>query len=73
VLSGSVGHGIGLSLNEQPEFCANADAALETDGVYTLQVGTLGIEAGNVLLSAIVRNRPNGAEVLLRSPPITAE
>jgi Xaa-Pro aminopeptidase len=65
-LSGSVGHGIGLSLNEYPEFRADADAELTEDGVYTLQVGTVGIEAGNVLLSAIVRNTAKGAEVLAR-------
>jgi Xaa-Pro aminopeptidase len=65
-LSGSVGHGIGLSLNEQPEFRADADAALVEDGIYTLQVGLVGIEAGNVLLSAIVRNTAKGAEVLVR-------
>jgi Xaa-Pro aminopeptidase len=65
-LSGSVGHGIGLSLNEQPEFRADADASLAEDGVYTLQVGLVGIEAGNVLLSVIVRNAAKGAEVLAR-------
>jgi Xaa-Pro aminopeptidase len=71
-LSGSVGHGVGLSLNEQPEFREDADSALAEDGVYTLQIGTAGIEAGNVLLSAIVRNGGRGAEVFLRSPPVTA-
>jgi Xaa-Pro aminopeptidase len=70
VLSGSVGHGIGLSLNEQPEFRADADPVLTEDGVYTLQVGTAGSEADNVLLSAIVRSAPKGAEILARSPPI---
>ena len=70
-LSGSVGHGIGLSLNEHPEFGADTETALTEDGVYTLQVGTAGTEAGNVLLSAIVRNAAKGAEVLLRSPPVT--
>jgi Xaa-Pro aminopeptidase len=70
-LGGSVGHGIGLSLNEHPEFCADAETVLAEDGVYTLQVGTAGTEAGNILLSAIVRNAANGAEVLLRSPPVT--
>ena len=67
-LDGSVGHGIGLSLDEQPEFRAGADSALVEDGVYTLQVGIADAEAGHVLLSAIVRNMANGAEVLARSP-----
>jgi Xaa-Pro aminopeptidase len=70
VLSASVGHGIGLSLNEQPEFRADADVELTADGIYTLQVGTTDPAAGNVLLSAIVRNAAKGAEVLVRSPPV---
>jgi len=68
VLAGSVGHGIGLSLNEQPEFAAGAESALVEDGVYTLQVGVADGEAGNALLSAIVRCPGTGAEVLTRSP-----
>jgi Xaa-Pro aminopeptidase len=67
-LSGSVGHGIGLSLNEAPELCAGADATLVEDSVYSLQVGIADGEAGNVLLSAMVRNAKHGAEILLRSP-----
>jgi Xaa-Pro aminopeptidase len=67
-LSGSVGHGIGLSLNEAPELRAGADALLIEDGVYALQIGVADADAGNALLSAIVRNAKNGAEVLLRSP-----
>jgi Xaa-Pro aminopeptidase len=72
VCSGSVGHGIGLSLNEAPELRAGAERELVEDGVYTLQIGIAGAEAGNALLSAIVRSSANGAEVLARSPPITA-
>jgi Xaa-Pro aminopeptidase len=72
VLSGSVGHGIGLSLNEQPELCAQADAALVEDGVYTLQLGVADAEAGNVLVSAIVRATAKGPEVLARSPTVAA-
>jgi Xaa-Pro aminopeptidase len=67
-LSGSVGHGIGLSLNEQPEFRAGADAALVEAGIYSLQIGIADAEAGNVMLSAVVRNAAKGAEVLVRSP-----
>jgi len=68
VLGGSVGHGIGLALDEPPELRAGARAALIEDGVYTLQVGVASRDAGNVLASALVRNTPNGAEVLARSP-----
>jgi Xaa-Pro aminopeptidase len=67
-LSGSVGHGIGLSLNEAPDLRADADTALVEDGLYSLQVGFADRVAGNVLLSAMVRNARNGTEVLLRSP-----
>jgi len=69
-LSQSVGHGIGLSLNEAPELRADTDAALVEDGVYTLQLGVAEGAAGNVLLSAIVRTRADGTEVLARSPGI---
>jgi len=70
VLGGSIGHGIGLSLHEGPEFRASADAALAKDGVYTVQVGAADAEAGNVLLSAIVRVAAKGAEVLVCSPSL---
>jgi Xaa-Pro aminopeptidase len=68
VLSGRVGHGIGLSLDEAPEFGAAADTGLVADGLYALQVGIADTEAGHALLSAMVRATPDGAEVLLRSP-----
>jgi Xaa-Pro aminopeptidase len=67
VLGGSIGHGIGLSLQEGPEFQASTDATLVEDGVYTLQVGTADAKAGNILISAIVRVAATGAEVLVRS------
>ena len=70
VLGGSVGHGIGLSLHEGPEFQASGDATLVEDGVYTLQVGAADAKAGNALMSAIVRVAAKGAEVLVRSPSI---
>ena len=72
VLGASVGHGIGLSLHQAPELRAAEDAALVENGVYALQVGIAGAEAGHVLMSAIVRNSGKGAEVLARSPPIAA-
>jgi Xaa-Pro aminopeptidase len=69
VLDGSVGHGIGLSLHEGPEFLASEDTALVEDGVYALQVGAADAKAGNALISAIVRVTAKGAEVLVRSKP----
>jgi Xaa-Pro aminopeptidase len=71
-LGASVGHGIGLSLHEGPEFGAVGDNVLVEDGVYTLQVGIADAEAGNVLLSAIVRSTAKGAEALARSPSVAA-
>ena len=65
-----MGHGIGLSLQEDPAFSAAEDAALVEDGVYTLQVGIADAKAGPVLISAIVRNTRTGAEVLARSPSV---
>jgi len=87
ILGAGMGHGIGLSLHEEPEFRAAGNVALVEDGVYTLRVGTTAaktgeaesgqaesgqVEAANVLMSAIVRNTANGAEVLARSPSIAA-
>ena len=68
VLSASVGHGIGLSLNQQPELRAGDKSELAEDGVYTLQTGVADVQAGNALLSAIVRCTAEGTEVLARSP-----
>ncbi len=70
-LSASVGHGIGLALDEAPSCRADSETELIADGVYTLQVGIADADAGNVIVSAIMRNTPNGAEVLLRSPAVT--
>ena len=69
VLGGSIGHGIGLSLHEGPEFQATADAVLVEEGVYNLQVGAADAKAGNVLMSAIVRVAAKGTEVLVCSRP----
>jgi Xaa-Pro aminopeptidase len=69
VLGGSIGHGIGLSLHEGPEFQAFGDAVLVEDGVYGLQVGAADPEVGNVLTSAIVRVAAKGPEVQVRSKP----
>ena len=66
VLSASVGHRIGLSLHEGPEFRAGTDAAIELGGVYCLQVG-MRDAAGGLLSSAIVRATRQGAEVFSRT------
>jgi Xaa-Pro aminopeptidase len=69
VLGGSVGHGIGLSLHEGPEFRSLGDATLVEDGVYALQVGAADAAVGNALMSAVVRVAAKGPEVLVRSKP----
>jgi Xaa-Pro aminopeptidase len=68
VLGGSVGHGIGLSLDEHPELRAGTDTELVEGGLYTLQVGIADPAAGNALLSAVAHCTGAGAEVLARSP-----
>ena len=56
MLGTSVGHGIGLSLDEEPSLRADSDAALEEGGVYALHVGITGgfasaiIAPGNEIL-----------------------
>ncbi len=70
VLGGSAGHGIGLSLDEPPEFRADSQTQLVEGGVYSLHAGIADAEAGNAIMSAIVRNTASGAEVLLRSPAV---
>jgi Xaa-Pro aminopeptidase len=67
VLCGSVGHGIGLSLHEGPEFDDGCRIILDEDGIYTLQVGLADPPSGYALRSAIVRNAARGVEVLARS------
>jgi Xaa-Pro aminopeptidase len=68
VLCGSVGHGIGLSLHEGPEFDDGCRIILDEDGIYALQVGLADPPSAYALKSAIVRNTARGAEVLARSP-----
>ncbi len=68
-LDGSVGHGIGLSLHEGPEFGADEAAVLEPGGVYTLQAGVTDPQAGYALKSAMFRLGRDGVELLSRSPP----
>lgn len=68
ILCGSVGHGIGLSLHEGPEFDDGCRIFLDQDGIYALQVGLADPPSGYALRSAIVHNAARGVEVLARSP-----
>ena len=65
-LGGSVGHAIGLSLHDGPEFGADATDAIKPDGVYTLQAGSSDANAG-VLASALVLVADHGPQVLVQS------
>lgn len=69
-LSDSVGHGIGLSLQDGGEIRAGDDTVLEDNDVYSIQVGIADAEGGNALLSAIVRVTADRAETLARSPSV---
>ncbi len=69
-LGGSVGHSIGLSLNEHPEIRAGGDSTLVENGVYSLQVGIADAKGGHALTSAIVRSCAKGPEILIRSTGI---
>lgn len=66
VLSGSVGHRIGLSLNEGEDLRQDSAHALTVPNVYALQVGTRNAERG-ALRSAIVLMTSKGPEVLCSS------
>ena len=73
VLGDSVGRSIGLSLHEGAEFRAGETATrLAQDGVYALQAGLADPDAGNAIVSAVVRVTGNGHEVLSRSPAAAA-
>lgn len=58
------GHGIGLSLTEDPEISAASRAALEPGGVYSLRAGIADEAAGHALASAMVHVTPRGTEIL---------
>lgn len=69
VLSGSLGHRVGLSLEEGDALNANASATIMSGIVYALRTGVLD-EEGGVIASAMVRLREDGRlDILLRSDP----
>src|SRR5262249_890204 len=68
VLSGSVGHRIGLSLNEGGEIRSDSRHTLKPGEVYSLAVGGYDPQAGGVLTSAMVAITPAGSELLHVSP-----
>ena len=67
-LEGSVGHRIGLSLQEGPQFTRDATEQLKADQIYSLCVGVEG-RAGGCFASAIVHVRGNETSTLLLRVP----
>jgi Xaa-Pro aminopeptidase len=65
-LGDGVGHAIGLSLHDGPEFDAKAHHLIKSGAVYTLQAGLADAHAG-VLASALVHVTDRGSRVLVHS------
>ena len=72
MLSGSIGHHIGLSLNEGGELTRDSRHALKPGEVYTLHVGAYDPASGGALTSAMIAITANGSDVLHRSPDASA-
>jgi Xaa-Pro aminopeptidase len=68
MLSGSVGHRIGLSLDEGGELTNEGHHTLKPGEVYTLHVGAYDPASGGALTSAMIAITANGSEILHRSP-----
>ena len=64
VTAGSIGNGIGLSLEEEPRLSPNSEDALEPGGVYTVRVGASDGQEHHGIVSAIVAVHENENEVL---------
>lgn len=63
MIGGSIGNGIGLSIEEAPRLDANGDAKLEAGAVYTLGVGATDGKQ-HAMLSAMILVGETGSEVL---------
>jgi Xaa-Pro aminopeptidase len=68
VLSNSIGHRIGLSLNEGGELTPDSRHALKLGEVYALHVGAYDPASGGALTSAMIALTETGADVFHRSP-----
>ena len=64
VTAGSVGNGIGLSLEQEPQFSPNSEEAIEAGEVYTLCVGASEKQDHHCLVSAMVAIHQDGNELL---------
>jgi hypothetical protein len=68
MLSGSIGHLIGLSLDEGGALTAEATHTLAPGDVYTLHVGAHDPASGGAFASAAIAITATGADLLHRSP-----
>jgi hypothetical protein len=68
MMQGRIGHGIGLSLEEQPLKADVASDRLEPDGVYVLTVGAKGAGSDAASVSAMIAVTDAGSELLWRTP-----
>lgn len=64
ITAGSIGNGIGLSPEEEPQISPNSEDALEADGVYTLRVGASDGQEHHGIVSALVAVYQDGNELL---------
>lgn len=68
LMRGSIGYGIGLSLEETPLRTEIASDRLEADGVYALRVGAQGAVGDAAAASAMLAVSDAGTEILWRTP-----
>jgi Xaa-Pro aminopeptidase len=70
VLGGSVGHRIGLSLDEGGALREDSSHALAPGEIYTVQVGAYDPISGGAVVSAMVAITATGADILHCSPAL---
>lgn len=67
-IAGSLGHSIGLTLNEAPDFSPEQPDGMVEDGTYSLTVGLSEGRRNHALSSAMVVLGASAAEILWRAP-----
>jgi Xaa-Pro aminopeptidase len=64
ITAGSIGNGIGLSLQEEPKLSAHSEDTLRAHEVYTLRVGASDGQKNHSIVSAMVAVHQDGNELL---------
>jgi Xaa-Pro aminopeptidase len=67
ITGGSIGNGMGLSIEEEPDISPNHEDPLEPGSVYTLRVGASDGRQEHGIVSAMVVVQTRGSEVLWRA------